>query len=128
MENIFKDAHLGKAYKTRAGHKAVFYNHHAAYASERAKYVTMILENREGIYRWYYDGTAFEGQEYLDIISEWQEEVNDEEIKKLAEDYISEHFEEYEPLVTWGEKIAVYKAGYKKALEKRRRDESKNCV
>lgn len=84
MENIFKNAYLGKAYKTRDGHKAVFYNHHNSYVRERANYVTMILEDHESIYRWYYDGTAADYQEHLDIISEWEDETNEEELDKMA--------------------------------------------
>lgn len=87
MTNIFKNACFGKAYKTRDGRKAVFYNHHNGYAREKANYVTMILENQESIYRWYYDGTATDYQEHLDIVSEWNEPINEEELDELAEQY-----------------------------------------
>lgn len=76
MNNIFKNAYFGKPYMTRDGRRAVFYNHHNGYAREKANYVTMILEGQESIYRWYYDGTAADHQEHLDIVSEWGKELN----------------------------------------------------
>lgn len=88
MENMFENAYIGKAYRTRDGRKAIFYNHHDAFAREGAKYVTMILEGEESIYRWRYNGTAHDYQEHLDIVSEWQEEIeiSEEELDELAED------------------------------------------
>lgn len=74
MKNIFKNAYFGKIYKTKDGRKTVFYNHHNGMARLRANYVTMILEGQESIYRWYYDGTAADHQEHLDIVSEWDDE------------------------------------------------------
>lgn len=85
MKNIFENAYLGKAYKTRDGRKVIFYNHHSASAREHAKYVTMILEGQESIYRWYYDGTALDYQEHLDIVSEWEESINKEKLYNIAD-------------------------------------------
>ncbi len=106
--NIFRNAYLGKAYKTRDGRKAIFYNHHNSHAREKANYVTMILENQESIYRWYYDATAADHQEHLDIVSEWHEEINEEELDRLAKEY-------FHSLSRDNGVMANFKAGYRKA-------------
>lgn len=50
-----------------------------------------------------------------DIVSEWQEPINDEELDRFARTYISKNSIPYEPLLTIGEQIEAYKAGYRKA-------------
>lgn len=120
MNNIFENAFLRKAYKTRDGRKAVFYNHHNGFARERANYVTMILEGQESIYRWYYDGTAHDKQEHLDIVSEWKETISEEELDSLANDCQIETTcllgnTQYRALTENEKKI--FKAGCRKIME-----------
>lgn len=93
MKNMFKNAYFGKPYKTRDGEKAIYlredFKHH------------LYLENG-GIIDCNRDGT-FESVigriEKLDIVSEWQEELTDDELAKLInetikeKDKLSKHYE-----------------------------------
>lgn len=120
MENkLFENAYFGKPYKTRDSRKAIFYNHHNTYAREKANYVTMILEEEECIYRWYYDGKAADSQEHLDIISEWEEPVDEENLNRLtiAEYPLDDGIEEAHWNAQQCKLREAYKAGYRKAKE-----------
>lgn len=110
MNNIFENAYFGKPYKTRDGKKAIYlrgnFKHH------------LYLETG-GIIDCNQDGT-YEGvlgrMEPLDIVSEWQEEIDEEKLDKLAKEY-----EENYPLDDSAYSYYCYdgfKAGYRKAKEK----------
>lgn len=81
MENIFKNAYFGKPYKTRDGRRALFM---------RKDEGTFDLETEESYNPVRADGTFLytkEGYESsCDIVSEWQEEINEEELEELADD------------------------------------------
>lgn len=80
MENIFKNAYFGKAYKTRKGEKLIFqqifeYLDCAQLFSE-TRYLTYDLDGLVSTFR----HTAPEDE----IIGEWHEEISEEELDKLA--------------------------------------------
>lgn len=120
MNNIFENAYFGKPYRTKNGRKAVFYNHHNSHAREKARYVTMILEGQESIYKWYYDGTAADCQEHLDIVSEWEEPIDGEKLDKLADNYAKNLFPNEDNVYTEALRKECgrdFKAGYRKCWE-----------
>lgn len=77
MENVFKDAYFGKAYKTRDGRKAIYriccLNHHLFTETD------IFQCNDEG----YVTGTIIPVSN-LDIISEWNTEKSKEELDRVA--------------------------------------------
>lgn len=108
MKNIFENAYFGKAYKTRDGRKAIF---------SRKDGDTFDLETEDSYNPVRSDGSFLytkEGYESSsDIVSEWQEEINEEELNELAKEYVDNS----RPLLD-GDAISCFKAGYRKALEK----------
>lgn len=113
MNNIFKNAYFGKAYKTRDGRKALFC---------RKDDDVFDLETEDAYNPVRADGHFLytkEGYESCcDIVSEWTEEVNDEELDELAANYSQED------TLCQGIKegyscpglIKAFKAGYHRAL------------
>lgn len=84
MENIFKNAYFGKAYKTRGGDKVILVTllDKAAYLLSENKIKDNSFEHILHAYR--LDGICTEYQGYvLDIVSEWQEETAEEELEEL---------------------------------------------
>lgn len=88
MNNIFKNAYFGKPYKTRDGRKAVYshcidnkiylmYPHY--YINNDSTYVNYEYVDKKG---YSYDNQHLSDD---DIVSEWQEEISEEELDKLAE-------------------------------------------
>lgn len=76
MNNIFGNAYFGKPYKTRDGRKAIY-----AYKREGRHY--LIVEYYEHIFTWNDNGVSDAPVQKLDIVSEWQEGINEEELDKL---------------------------------------------
>lgn len=87
MNNIFKNAYFGKSYKTRGGDKVILVTllDNVAYLLSEEKIAkTSLFGNHIHSYR--LDGICTEYQGYaLDIVSEWKEEIDVEELYKLAE-------------------------------------------
>lgn len=119
MNNIFENAYFGKAYKTRDGRKAI-------YLGCRDSFHILSPQDYNGIIAYKENGLVCEGEEQeLDIVSEWQEEINEEELHKLATEYddtlsyvtynAKNNGQETElEMIPWG--IAeAFKAGYRKA-------------
>lgn len=116
MNNIFKNAYFGKPYKTRDGRKA----HYCG------KQVLMNICELDGeLIDFFSDGTyCNSGETSFDIVSEHQEELNEEELNKLATiegaKAIS-HFinrEQSKFAYEWADLVKeAYKAGYCKAKE-----------
>ena len=78
MKNIFENAYFGKAYKTRDGRKALFmehnlYDEYVLVVQDHKGYYCEIIKGETGRY--------FE-EDPTDIVSEWQEEINEEELAK----------------------------------------------
>lgn len=87
MENIFKDAYFGKPYKTRGEKKAIYIHHYKD--SEGGDMHYLIIDGSVVTYVWGADGKIAPNYNNsgLDIVSEWKEEVDDEELDGLAEEY-----------------------------------------
>lgn len=87
MNNIFENAYFGKAYKTRSGKKAILL---------QPKTYHVILEDLTE-YSVMKDGLAYDDMTTsYDIVSEWQEEIDEEELDGIAwckarEEYIDDY-------------------------------------
>lgn len=123
MDNIFKDAYFGKAYKTRDGRKAIYIYKSNIYpfrhilslgGVENAKY------KGNGLY-----DMKIEAENYhADIISEWDEPINEEKLTKLADesypcwDCGSSKGVDCDICMNPG-LIEAFKVGYRKAMEEK---------
>lgn len=118
MNNIFKNAYFGKAYRTKDGRKAIFIEKDTEY---NFPYL-LIIEGDVGYRRYDYTAKYVNDMHELDIISEWQE-INEEELDKLAgheypyEYYTSLHGEEEAEYKD--DLREAFKAGYRKAMEEK---------
>lgn len=122
MNNIFENAYFGKPYKTRDRRKAVYCNYEMIYGvvpnSEHSITKHLLLINNLQFVNVFEDGSTVKGEEYSnDIVSEWQKEIDEEELDKLAEEETHEKY--YYTLDEKGIKDFQigFKAGYRKALE-----------
>lgn len=113
---MFKNAYFGKVYKTREGLKAIYLRY-----CELSKHHELITENLEDIE---VDdrGLHFDDSEYLDIVSEWKEEINEYKLYKLAEKVFPDTYEfgEYERIAYKVSRMVereAFKVGYRKAIE-----------
>lgn len=88
MNNIFENTYFGKVFKTRNGRKAIFYKGVFTRARKESNYVTLLLEESDdliqGFHTYKLDGTAHDGHTHLDIISEWNNPIDEEELDELA--------------------------------------------
>lgn len=107
MENIFENSYFGKAYKTRDGRKALYIQ----YDNVMDKHCFLPEDGR--FTYCFNDGMVFESETCVDIISEWQEEINEEELHKLALEYVDND----DTLHPGCAAFCAYKAGYRKAKE-----------
>lgn len=114
MRNIFKNASFGKAYKTMDGRKAIYIGAKYSPCDDR---IYLILEGDESVTQYYPDGKG----KYTvrqDIISEWQEPIDEEKLDKLAYDSLGDDLDimygGYSPEDTYQ---YGYKAGYRKGKE-----------
>lgn len=119
MENIFKDAYFGKPYKTRNERKFVYlgevkslFGHNSAIQGMIEEEDLLTYYNSEGKPLYCeYRGSAInafnidfnqvcEEDSEIDIVSEWQEEeISEEELDKLANNYEEEYTkEDYEAI------------------------------
>ena len=113
MENIFKDAYFGKMYVTRDGRKAIYFR------QDENKWHELIVEGERISLPYQDNGLAFgnhlETPEWgEDIVSELEEEIDEEHLDDLADGYASaiaesEHHGEYVDVKD------IFKAGYYKA-------------
>lgn len=109
MNNIFENAYFDKSYKTRDGKKAIY-----LFSSGCGVYC--ITENFRNKIRYYhFNGIPydFEFSKYRgeDIISEWQEEINEKELDKLAEESAKKVYTGF--MQTIGIWISGFKVGYR---------------
>lgn len=112
MKNIFENAYFGKPYKTRDERKALYHD-------VAANIVSLILPDFS--FSVWLDGSFEDDKESnLDIVSEWHEEINEEELDNLAIKLIHETIDDFQD----GEKVTfnllkdLVKASYRKAMEK----------
>lgn len=147
QNNIFKNAYFGKAYKTRDGKKAIYHGseEHKSGDGRIWLYHYLMLEpeisdflgknevinlyeayiNDNGIGRFanlkYCKGSGANAG--YDIISEWKEEINDEELDSLAAEWVADNGKVYVieedvmELTDFDTARAAYKAGFKKTKE-----------
>lgn len=107
MENIFENAYFGKPYKTRSGRKAIY----IYYGTD---VIAPFIERHHLIYEGL---NSIEPSNYEEIVSEWQEEINEDELDKLAESKAFE-FENGEVTdISYRDFMLGYKIGYRKAKE-----------
>lgn len=105
MNNLFKDAYFGKMYMTRDGRKAIYF-----FQNGTSKWHDLIVEG-ERISLPYQDSGLAVGKHLKnpewpeDIVSEWEESINEEDLDKLANNYRCESFT---TPVTDGENIDTY--------------------
>ena len=83
MANIFENAKFGDKFVTRDGRIAIY-----AYKHEGRHY--LIVEYYEHIFSWNDNGVSDAPVQKLDIVSEWQEPINDEELDNMATLYRNE--------------------------------------
>lgn len=108
MNNIFENAYFGKSYKTRDGRKA-------RYCGKQASMFELELDGI--IIDYFSDGSFYTaGESPLDIVSKWQEEINEEELDKLAKEATYIYSIDDTPVDVKSLYIG-FRAGYRKAKE-----------
>lgn len=117
MDKIFENAKFGDKFRTRDGRMALFIQ--TLKSGEIRN--ELCVENKDEGRRYYLykdDGTFYHLHCDKDIVSCWQDTINEEELDKLAKAYVSKNSIPFEPLLTIGEQIEAFKAGYRKAKQK----------
>ena len=111
MENIFENAYFGKAYKTRDGRKARFVINMGGNYGHPYR---LVIEGSDHFFNYDRDGRMANVERDSDIVSEWQEEINEEELDRLAIKAEKVTFLDTElPFQTkW---VEGFKTGYRKA-------------
>lgn len=106
MDNIFENAYFGKAYKTRDGRKAIYVGGCRC----------VIENNTNSLFRFRSNGMSEGWATDVDIVSEWQEEIDDKTLNTLADESFYDS--------GWGDSdnsldayIDGFKKGYRKAKE-----------
>lgn len=97
MENIFENAYFGKIYRTKDGRKAAFVNWNGI----KTKVFLYVKERDMEFYgeeMYDLDGTTSKGSTLHDIVSEWNEEINEEEYENKIKSLINSciYWESYE--------------------------------
>lgn len=123
MSELFHDTYFGKPYKTKDNHKALFSRF---VGNENERYAILYLDRSYAEIECTLDGRFYDcvggkpkfWHDTPYIVSEWQEEIDEEKLNKLAKAYINNSdfnndTEEYHRM-SWIEKDA-FKAGYRKA-------------
>lgn len=128
MESIFKDSYFGKPYRTRDKRKAIYHSYDNIYPDNPYQtHHNLILEEkddvRDTIWIWCNDYGHCEehieggwlNETNSDIVSEWEEDINEGELDKLAKKYT----DKYATPNTFQHTImeGSYKNGYKQAWE-----------
>ena len=113
MNNIFENAYLGKPYKTRDGKRAILLQ------VNNCANLAIDFETHAVTHDYKLDGTSLWSCDNLDIVSEWQEEINEEELDRMADEYVVAECDYHEGLTVYQQSLikCAYKAGYRKAKE-----------
>lgn len=122
MEDLFKNAKFGDKFKTRDGRKAI-YNGRSI-----DRYWLIVEQHPWNLIGFDSCGRHSGLEEDIDIISEWQEPIDEEELDKMATKYSDDELKEFEndyywstcadELVCSAREEGTYKAfiaGYRKA-------------
>lgn len=108
MINIFENAYFGKAYKTRCCGKALYAGKLPSTTLHR-----LLVEDTLDTFNYNEFGLYNpHGNSVYDIVSEWQEEINEKELDELANDEAQLY-----SVVKSKEWQEGFKAGYHKAKE-----------
>lgn len=124
-QNIFKNAKFGDKYRTRDGRKAIFLQFDTIVDEDgkdigNLAYVYTIQDGEYCVNMYGYDAdinVVPDTNMGYDIVGEWHEEINEEELDKLA------HSLEVQQLLTvpwddcYEECVECFKSGYRKAME-----------
>lgn len=117
MNNIFENAYYGKPYKTRDNKKALYITSNC----ERNEVVVNYDGNLHNISLNRDTGRHYNFQEMpFDIVSEWKEEINEEELDKLADAYAENLFPNEDNVYTKALRKECgrdFKAGYRQGWE-----------
>lgn len=116
MENIFENAYFGKAYKTRDERKAIYINESTIDKGA----VLIVYEDSLSTHRIMKDGHYWATpniESGNDIVSEWQEEINEVELEKIALEAVPRSYP-FDMTDVAEPKREAFKAGYRKAKEK----------
>ena len=84
MKNIFENAYFGKPYRTRNERKAILLQVH------NCATLAIDFDSHTVTHDYKMDGTSVFNCHDLDIVGEWKEEINEEELAKNAEKYADE--------------------------------------
>lgn len=117
MENIFENAYFGKTYKTRDGRKAVLISYNQRKPNE--PYVCAVACYLNGSIK----SNCYNFNEFgrrrrtdtisnYDIISEWKEEIDEEKLNRLKEEWWQTA--KYQSGLGY---VDCFNAGYRKAKE-----------
>lgn len=87
INNIFKHRYLGKPYKTSDGRKAIY---KYRFTDSRRTTYCLSIEGFDNDLEYTPNGQSLYSSN-LDIVSEWQDEINEEELEEYAES-VSESF------------------------------------
>lgn len=117
MKNIFENAYFGKAYKTRDGRKALYQQKDI---DKPGSYVW--IDDIDGIFYIGVDGFYLDNnkESKWDIVSEWEEDIDEEELDRLAYKKLLEEIKIAKQSESLGQCYGVdfvsgFKVGYKTA-------------
>lgn len=124
MDNIFENAYFGKAYKTRDGSKAIFIcerTNCAVWDLDRP--YACVIEGYGEIWNYFPNGRLYFVEKFEtenDIISEWEEPINEDELDKLANKKMLEEIKIAKQSESLGQCYGVdfvsgFKVGYRAA-------------
>lgn len=122
MKNMFENAYFSKPYKTRDNKKAIFSN--GCLPGEQATVHLLVPTIPPRLMRYAFDGTRRDTDDRsLDIVSEWQEEIDEEELDKRAEKFCDKEYENPTDInksqngleLGYSNLLNCYKAGYREA-------------
>lgn len=110
MKNIFENAYFGKAYKTRDGRLAIFLRRQ----EPNSKYYLLLTKADFDFKRITVNlNGKCPYEKNNDIVSKWQESINNEELDRLANEYVRTQYTEDNVFAGYCRRD--FKAGYRKA-------------
>lgn len=95
MKNIFENAYFGKWYKTRDGSKAIFICERTNNAVWDLNHpYACVIEGYGEIWNYYPNGRLYIGENFEtenDIISEWEDPINEEKLYNIADLWVGDN-------------------------------------
>lgn len=105
--NLFQSAYFGKPYRTRDGRKARFVINMGEHYGHPYR---LVIEGEYNFFNYDEHGMMLNIERGFDIVSEWQEEINEEELDELAD---AETCRESDEFNTYLDDILSLLDGYK---------------